>query len=103
MTVLDDLRNTGSNTPQGGTAGGQCHHDPPCQPDCPQEDTHNLFTDASASGPHIPPRPHNHPGAKKGKAYCYISARKQVLNGLDGAPLGNGGGEGAIKYSESYC
>lgn len=103
MTVLDDLRNTGSNTPQGGTAGGQCHHDPPCQPDCPQEDTHNLSSDASASGPHARPRPHHHPGAKKGKAYCYISARKQVLNGLDGAPLGNGGGEGAIKYSESYC
>uniref|UniRef100_A0A8C7RNU1 Gastric inhibitory polypeptide receptor n=1 Tax=Oncorhynchus mykiss TaxID=8022 RepID=A0A8C7RNU1_ONCMY len=52
MNVLDDLRNTGSNTPQGGTGGGQCHHDPPCQPDCPQEDTHNLFSDASASGPH---------------------------------------------------
>uniref|UniRef100_A0A673Y4T8 Glucagon receptor n=1 Tax=Salmo trutta TaxID=8032 RepID=A0A673Y4T8_SALTR len=103
MTVLDDLRNTGSNTPQGGTGGGQCHHDPQCQPDCQQEDTHNLSSDASASGPHARPRPHHHPGAKKGKAYCYISARKQVLNGLDGAPLGNGGGEGAIKYSESYC
>ncbi|XP_020363302.1 glucagon receptor [Oncorhynchus kisutch] len=103
MNVLDDLRNTGSNTPQGGTGGGQCHHDPPCQPDCPQEDTHNLFSDASASGPHAHPRPHHHPGAKKGKAYCYISARKQVLNGLDGAPLEKGGGEGAIKYSESYC
>uniref|UniRef100_A0AAZ3RDC6 Gastric inhibitory polypeptide receptor n=1 Tax=Oncorhynchus tshawytscha TaxID=74940 RepID=A0AAZ3RDC6_ONCTS len=103
MNVLDDLRNTGSNTLQGGTSGGQCHHDPPCQPDCPQEDTHNLSSDASASGPHAHPRPHHHPGAKKGKAYCYISARKQVLNGLDGTPLGNGGGEGVIKYSESYC
>uniref|UniRef100_A0A4W5RCS8 Glucagon receptor n=1 Tax=Hucho hucho TaxID=62062 RepID=A0A4W5RCS8_9TELE len=103
MTVLDDLRNTGSNTPPGGTGGGQCHHDPPCQPDCPQEDTHNLSSDTSALGPHPHSRPHHHPGAKKGKAYCYISARKQVLNGLDGAPLGNWGGEGAIKYSESYC
>ncbi|KAK6295726.1 hypothetical protein J4Q44_G00334390 [Coregonus suidteri] len=103
MTVLDDLRNTGSNTAQGGTSGGQCHHNPPCQPDCPQEDTHNLSSDASASGLHLDPHPHHHPGAKKGKAYCYISARKQVLNGLDGAPLGNGGGDGAIKYSESYC
>uniref|UniRef100_A0AAY4D253 Gastric inhibitory polypeptide receptor n=1 Tax=Denticeps clupeoides TaxID=299321 RepID=A0AAY4D253_9TELE len=64
ISVLEDQRNTGSNTPQGGGSGQQCHYQPPCQLDCPQ--------------PLAPPQPpHHHPGAKKGKSYCYISGRKQ--------------------------
>ncbi|KAG5269718.1 hypothetical protein AALO_G00205270 [Alosa alosa] len=111
ISVLDDQRNTGSHTPQGGAITGHlCHHNPPCQPECPQgcaADPQALATQPAQLNHHH----HHHPGAKKGKAYCYISARKQAMNGLDGQVTGTGdgggggggGGDRVIKYSESYC
>lgn len=99
MNVLDDQRNTGSHTPQLPANAPPCQHDPLCQSDC--QATAQPLT-ADVSDPH-PPATHHHPGARKGTAYCYISARKQVLNGLDGPPQGKGGEEGVVKYSESYC
>ncbi|XP_010863879.2 gastric inhibitory polypeptide receptor isoform X3 [Esox lucius] len=103
IAVLDDMRNTGSNTPQGGATTGQCEHDQLCQSDCPQNNIQNLSSDASASGPHPPPQHHHHPGAKKGTAYCYISSHGRVLSGMGVAALGHGDVDGGMKFSESYC
>ncbi|XP_051521842.1 glucagon receptor-like [Myxocyprinus asiaticus] len=102
ISFLDDQRNTGSNTHQGG-AGPQCYHNPPCFQDCPLDSGSQLSSEdtPTAIQPNI--QHHYHPGAKKGKAYCYISARKQVLNGLEVPALPQCGGEGAVRYSESYC
>ncbi|KAI2656318.1 Gastric inhibitory polypeptide receptor [Labeo rohita] len=97
ITILEDLRNTGSNTQQGGTAP-RFHHDQACSPDCPLNSGSQLCSDPTLTVQH-----HYHPGAKKGKAYCYISARKQVLNGLDVPALPQCAGEGAVMFSESYC
>ncbi|TRY69785.1 hypothetical protein DNTS_006016 [Danionella cerebrum] len=97
ISILEDHRNTGSNTqPVGG--GPQCHHDPACSPECLLESGRQLSSDPMPTIQH-----HYHPGAKKGKAYCYISARKQVVNGLDVPALPQCGGEGGALYSESYC
>ncbi|XP_061074171.1 glucagon receptor [Conger conger] len=107
MSVLDEQRNTCSNTPQGGAGLSQCQHEPPCEPgaehpDC-QAEPQKRAGDAPASAqPH--PHHHHHPGSKKGKAYCYISARKQAPNGTDGLRPGCSGDENAgAPYSESYC
>ncbi|XP_042564568.1 gastric inhibitory polypeptide receptor, partial [Clupea harengus] len=93
ISVLDDLRNTSSHTPQGGAITGHlCHHNPRCQPECAQgsgTDPQPLANQPSQLNNH-----HHHPGAKKGKAYCYISARKQAMNGLDGHVTDDGGGGG---------
>ncbi|KAG9265102.1 gastric inhibitory polypeptide receptor [Astyanax mexicanus] len=102
ISVLDDQRNTGSHTPQGGT-GLQCHYDHPCQPDCPEGSSSHLCLDAPPPSAQLSLHQHHHPGAKKGKAYCYISAKKQVLNGIDLPAPGHCGVEGVNRYSESYC
>ncbi|XP_066521098.1 gastric inhibitory polypeptide receptor [Hoplias malabaricus] len=94
INILDDQRNTGSHTPQGGTELPCLHH--PCQQECP-EGTEHLYLDSTPSA-QFSFHQHYHPGAKKGKAYCYISAKKQVSNGLD-TPAS----EGVNRYSESYC
>ncbi|KAG9340518.1 hypothetical protein JZ751_021338 [Albula glossodonta] len=103
MSVLEEQRNTCSNTPQGGAAGSQCQHEPPCQPgaehpDCNTE-SHKLSLEISTSSQ----QQHHHPGAKKGKSYCYISARKQVPNGTEGSQQGNSNDGTVVRYSESYC
>uniref|UniRef100_A0A8C2JL12 Gastric inhibitory polypeptide receptor n=1 Tax=Cyprinus carpio TaxID=7962 RepID=A0A8C2JL12_CYPCA len=102
ISILEDQRNTGSNTQQGG-AGPRCHHDPACSPDCPLDSGSQLSSDPTPTATQLPVQHHYHPGAKKGKAYCYISARKQVLNGLDVPALPQCTGEGAVMFSESYC
>ncbi|KAL7848923.1 hypothetical protein SRHO_G00205460 [Serrasalmus rhombeus] len=102
ISMLDDQRNTGSHTPQGGS-GLQCQHDHSCQPDCPEGSGGHLCLDAPPPSTQLSLHQHHHPGAKKGKAYCYISAKKQVLNGIDTSPSGNCRLEGANRYSESYC
>ncbi|XP_036392741.1 gastric inhibitory polypeptide receptor [Megalops cyprinoides] len=100
MSILDEQRNTCSNTPQGGAGGSHCQHDPPCQPGSQHPDCHpesnNFSSDISTSSQH-----HHHPGAKKGKSYCYISARKKVPNGMEGCQQGTDGI--VVRYSESYC
>lgn len=101
ISILDEQRNTGSNTQQGG-AIPLCHHDPPCSPECPLDTGSQLSSDPTPPG-QPSTQHHYHPGAKKGKAYCYISARKQVQNGLEMPALPQCGGEGAVRYSESYC
>lgn len=100
ISILDEQRNTGSNTHQGGT-GPRCHHDPPCSPECPLDSGSHLSSGPTSS--QLSTQHHCHPGSKKGKAYCYISARKQVQNGLEVPALPQCGGEGAVRYSESYC
>uniref|UniRef100_A0A671NNV6 Gastric inhibitory polypeptide receptor n=1 Tax=Sinocyclocheilus anshuiensis TaxID=1608454 RepID=A0A671NNV6_9TELE len=102
ISILEDQRNTGSNIQQGG-AGPQCHHDPACSPDCPLDSGSQLSSDPTPTATQPAVQHHYHPGAKKGKAYCYISARKQVLNGLDVPALPQCAGEGAVMFSESYC
>ncbi|XP_026137700.1 gastric inhibitory polypeptide receptor-like isoform X2 [Carassius auratus] len=102
ISILEDQRNTGSNTQQGG-AGPQCHHDQACSPDCPLDSGSQPSSDPTPTATQLPVQHHYHPGAKKGKAYCYISARKQVLNGLDVPALPQCAGEGAVTFSESYC
>uniref|UniRef100_A0A672RFB6 Gastric inhibitory polypeptide receptor-like n=1 Tax=Sinocyclocheilus grahami TaxID=75366 RepID=A0A672RFB6_SINGR len=102
ISILEDQRNTGSNTQQGG-AGPRCHHDPACSPDCPLDSGSQLSSDPTPTATQPAVQHHYHPGAKKGKAYCYISARKQVLNGLDVPALPQCAGEGAVTFSESYC
>ncbi|XP_016375448.1 gastric inhibitory polypeptide receptor-like isoform X2 [Sinocyclocheilus rhinocerous] len=102
ISILEDQRNTGSNTQQGG-AGPRCHHDPACSPDCPLDSGSQLSSDPTPTNTQLAVQHHYHPGAKKGKAYCYISARKQVLNGLDVPALPHCAGEGAVTFSENYC
>ncbi|XP_043115821.1 gastric inhibitory polypeptide receptor isoform X2 [Puntigrus tetrazona] len=102
ISILEDQRNTGSNTQQGG-AGPLCEHDPACSPDCPLDSASQLSSDPTPTATQPAVQHHYHPRAKKGKAYCYISARKQVLNGLDVPALPQCTGEGAVTFSESYC
>ncbi|XP_030633169.1 glucagon receptor [Chanos chanos] len=102
ISVLDDQRNTGSHTQQGGAGGPHCHHNPPCQPECPQVSRNNHLSQTSAPSQQTCPL-HLHPGAKKGKAYYYISARKQVLGCLNGQSASRDDRDGTAKYSESYC
>ncbi|KAJ8369281.1 hypothetical protein SKAU_G00093090 [Synaphobranchus kaupii] len=105
MSVLDEQRNTCSNTPQGGAGASHCLHEPACQPgaehpDC-QTESQKFTSDISASSQL---QHHHHSGAKKGKTYCYISACKQVPNGTEGHQQGSSGdGNAVVRYSESYC
>ncbi|XP_060754073.1 gastric inhibitory polypeptide receptor [Neoarius graeffei] len=101
ISTLDEHRTTSSYGVQGAT-GLQDHEDQPCQLDCPEESGIHLSMDPLPASTQIPLHHHHHPGAKKGKAYCYISAHKQVLNGADTPALGHCelGVEG---YSDSYC
>lgn len=72
-----------------GATGLQEHEDQPCQVDYPEESGIHLSMDPLPASTQIPLHRHHHPGAKKGKAYCYISAHKQMLNGLDTPALGH--------------
>uniref|UniRef100_A0A8D0AGC2 Glucagon receptor n=1 Tax=Sander lucioperca TaxID=283035 RepID=A0A8D0AGC2_SANLU len=80
MTDLDDLRNTGSNTPQ-----ASCLSAPP-NPSAPPHTQLPL------------PHPYTHHqdqlGARQLKTYCYIPAHTQS---------GGGGGGNEEKSCESYC
>uniref|UniRef100_A0A671NWX7 Gastric inhibitory polypeptide receptor-like n=1 Tax=Sinocyclocheilus anshuiensis TaxID=1608454 RepID=A0A671NWX7_9TELE len=102
ISILEDQRNSGSNAQQGG-AGPRCHHDLACSPDCPLDSGSQLSSDPTPTATLPAIQHHYHPRAKRGKAYCYISARKQVLNGLDVPALPQCAGEGAVMFSESYC
>uniref|UniRef100_A0A8C1J4T7 Gastric inhibitory polypeptide receptor n=2 Tax=Cyprinus carpio TaxID=7962 RepID=A0A8C1J4T7_CYPCA len=102
ISILEDQRNTGSNAQQGG-AGPRCHHNITCSPDCPLDSDSQLSSDPTPTATLPAIQHHYHHRAKKGKAYCYISARKQVLNGLDVSALPQCAGEGAVMFSESYC
>ncbi|KAA0702086.1 Gastric inhibitory polypeptide receptor [Triplophysa tibetana] len=102
ISILDEQRNTGSNTQQGG-AVPLCHHDPPCSQECPLDIGSQLSSDPTPSGSQLSTQHHYHPGAKKDKAYCYVSAKKQVQNGLELPAMPQCEGEGSVKYSESYC
>ncbi|KAJ7990316.1 hypothetical protein DPEC_G00299040 [Dallia pectoralis] len=95
MVVLDEMRHTGSNTPQGGASEGQCEHDPLSQSDCPQNNTQNHSLDP-------PQRHHYHTGAKKGGAYCNISAHGgQAPSSFGDAPSRDV--EEGIQFCESIC
>uniref|UniRef100_A0A4W4H671 Gastric inhibitory polypeptide receptor n=1 Tax=Electrophorus electricus TaxID=8005 RepID=A0A4W4H671_ELEEL len=96
ISVLDD-RNTGSHTAQ----GFKCSQDHPCQQDCSERDSSHKGSDPPPTQPSV--QRHQHTEAKKGRAYCYISGRKQVLNGLDTPALGHIEIEGTNQYCESYC
>uniref|UniRef100_A0A673J7Z7 Gastric inhibitory polypeptide receptor-like n=1 Tax=Sinocyclocheilus rhinocerous TaxID=307959 RepID=A0A673J7Z7_9TELE len=76
ISILEDQRNSGSNTQQGG-AGPRCHHDLACSPDCPLDSGSQLSSDPTPTATLPAIQHHYHPRAKKGKACCYISARKQ--------------------------
>ncbi|XP_056613327.1 gastric inhibitory polypeptide receptor [Triplophysa dalaica] len=102
ISILDEQRNTGSNTQQGG-AMPLCHHNPPCSHECPLDSASQLSSDPTPSGSQLSTQHHYHPGAKKGKAYCYVSAKKQVQNVLELSALPQCEGEGGVKYTESYC
>ncbi|ROK28171.1 Gastric inhibitory polypeptide receptor [Anabarilius grahami] len=102
ISFLDDQRNTGSNTQQG-VASPRCQNDPACSPECPLDSGCQLCSDPTPTDTHLTVQQHYHPGAKKGKAYCYISARKQVINGLDVPALPQCATEGSMMFSESYC
>ncbi|XP_055052704.2 gastric inhibitory polypeptide receptor [Misgurnus anguillicaudatus] len=102
ISSLDDQRNTGSNTQQGGT-GSRCHHDPPCSPECPLDSGSQLSSDPTPTASQPSTQHHYHPVAQKGKTYGYSSARKQDPNGFDVPALPQCGAEGEVGYSESYC
>uniref|UniRef100_A0A8C1VDW0 Gastric inhibitory polypeptide receptor n=1 Tax=Cyprinus carpio TaxID=7962 RepID=A0A8C1VDW0_CYPCA len=70
---------------------------------CPLDIDSQLSSDPTPTATLPAIQHHYHHRAKKGKAYCYISARKQVLNGLDVSALPQCAGEGAVMFSESYC
>ncbi|KAK3561124.1 hypothetical protein QTP86_028293, partial [Hemibagrus guttatus] len=97
---LDENRTTSSHILQGTT--GQDHEDQPCQMDCLEESGIHSMEPLPAFT-QIPLHRHHHLGAKKGKAYCYISAHKQVLNALDTPALDHCEHEGVNGYSDSYC
>ncbi|XP_047017369.1 glucagon receptor isoform X2 [Ictalurus punctatus] len=102
ISTLDEQRTTSSHMLQGAT-GLQEHEDQPCQVDYPEESGIHLSMDPLPASTQIPLHRHHHPGAKKGKAYCYISAHKQMLNGLDTPALGHPELDGVNRYSDSYC
>nr|XP_046245819.1 glucagon receptor isoform X2 [Scatophagus argus]XP_046245820.1 glucagon receptor isoform X2 [Scatophagus argus] len=95
MSDLDDLRNTGSNTPQVGAhipPCSRCHQQSPCLPSehcqedsCPSDPPH----------PQLPlPHPYTHQdqlGARQLRTYCFTSAFTQD------------GGEEMRRCCESYC
>ncbi|CAK6957878.1 gastric inhibitory polypeptide receptor [Scomber scombrus] len=110
MTDLDDLRNTGSNTPQVGASvpvSKHCYH--PCLPVARCLDNSRL-----SAQPHLSPSPplsqlpiphaytnHQDPlGARQLKNYCYIPTHKHDGGGGGG---GRGGGGVDEKSCESYC
>ncbi|XP_076832782.1 gastric inhibitory polypeptide receptor isoform X2 [Brachyhypopomus gauderio] len=97
MSILDEQRTTGSNTAQ----GFKCPHEPPCQRDCPER--HGSTEGSDPPPASAPPSTQRHHHPKKGKAYCYISGRKQGLNGFGPPALDHARVEGAIGYCESYC
>uniref|UniRef100_A0A673J205 Gastric inhibitory polypeptide receptor-like n=1 Tax=Sinocyclocheilus rhinocerous TaxID=307959 RepID=A0A673J205_9TELE len=72
ISILEDQRNSGSNTQQGG-AGPRCHHDLACSPDCPLDSGSQLSSDPTPTATLPAIQHHYHPRAKKGKACCYIS------------------------------
>uniref|UniRef100_A0AAR2L7H9 Gastric inhibitory polypeptide receptor n=1 Tax=Pygocentrus nattereri TaxID=42514 RepID=A0AAR2L7H9_PYGNA len=61
ISMLDDQRNTGSHTPQGGS-GLQCQHDHSCQPDCPEGSGGHLCLDAPPPSTQLSLQQHHHPG-----------------------------------------
>ncbi|KAM7398931.1 hypothetical protein PAMP_018235 [Pampus punctatissimus] len=104
MTDLDDLRNTGSNTPQVGASVPLFSHPSPCLP------TAHFLNDSRLSAPpHLSPPPPSPPplpqlpiphsynhhqdqlGARQLKTYCYIPVHKQD------------GGEDDVNSCESCC
>ncbi|MGH0147180.1 UNVERIFIED_CONTAM: hypothetical protein FKN15_010284 [Acipenser sinensis] len=112
-SLLDEHRNTYSNTPQGGAGepeagdvgNGICRHGPLCQSASQQQLNTNTeshsSSDNSSSGPQ-----HHHTGAKKGKSFCYISTRKLPPRSLDCLPPStSGAAEGSVagQCTESYC
>ncbi|KAM7412660.1 hypothetical protein PAMA_020167 [Pampus argenteus] len=82
MTDLDDLRNTGSNTPQVGANVSLFSHPSPCLA------TAHFLNDSRLAAPPPPPPPppaigggYNHRqdqlGARQLKTYCYIPVHRQ--------------------------
>ncbi|XP_041092176.1 gastric inhibitory polypeptide receptor-like [Polyodon spathula] len=107
-SLLDEHRNTYSNTPQGGAVepevgqagNGICRQSATQQQLDASTESHSS-SDNPSSGPQ-----HRHSGAKKGKSFCYISTRKQLPSSLDCLPpSASGAGEGSIvgQCTESYC
>ncbi|XP_042271270.1 gastric inhibitory polypeptide receptor [Thunnus maccoyii] len=116
ISDLDDLRNTGSNTPQVGASvplSGQCYH--PCLPTADCLDDSRLSAPAHYPSPPPPPPPPPPPlppppslpqlpiphaytqhqdqlGTRQLKTYCYIPAHRQ-----------DGGGGDDEKSCDSYC
>ncbi|KAB5550412.1 hypothetical protein PHYPO_G00053460 [Pangasianodon hypophthalmus] len=102
ISTMDEQRTSSTHILQGAT-GLQDLKDHPGQLDCAEESSIHLSMDPLPASTHIPLHRHHHPGAKKGKAYCYISAHKQVLNGLDTPALGHCELDGVNGYTDSYC
>lgn len=103
ISILDEQRTTTSHILHGAT-GLPENEDQPCQLDCLEENViHMRMVSLPPSTKKIPLHRHYHPGTKKGKAYCYISAHKQVLNGFDTPALGQCEPDRVIGYSDSYC
>lgn len=102
ISILDEQRTTTSHLVHGAT-GLQENEDQPCQLDCAEENGIHLRMVSLPASTQIPLHQHYHPGTKKGKAYCYISAHKQVLSGLDTPALGQCELDRVNRYSDSYC
>ncbi|XP_060744515.1 gastric inhibitory polypeptide receptor [Tachysurus vachellii] len=99
--TLDEHRTTSSHILQGAT--GQDHEDQPCHHDCHEESGIHLSMEPLPASTQIPLHLHHHLEAKKDKAYCYISAHKQVLNALDTPALDHCELDGVNGYSDTYC
>ncbi|KAI5098973.1 gastric inhibitory polypeptide receptor-like isoform X1, partial [Silurus meridionalis] len=99
ISTLDEQRTTSSHILQGATG----HEDQVCQIDCPEESGIHLSMEPLSASTQISLHQHHHPGAKKGRAYCYISAHKRVVNGLETPELAQCQHDGVNGYSDSYC
>ncbi|TSN57713.1 Glucagon-like peptide 1 receptor [Bagarius yarrelli] len=80
-----------------GASGLQDHKHQSCELECLNESGIHLSMEPLQASTRISLHQHHHQGAKKSKAYCYISAHKQVLNRLDKPALDY------ERYAESYC
>lgn len=101
ISTLDEQRTTSSHILQA-AAGLQEHQDQAIQLDYPEESGIHLSMDPLPASTQIHLHQH-YPRAKKGKAYCYISAHKKVLNGLDTPAQEHCELDGVNEYSDSYC
>lgn len=80
----------------------QDHKDQACELECPDASGIHLSMEPLQALTEISIHQH-HQGAKKDKAYCYISAHEHVLNKLDKPALGYCVNDKINGYAESYC